>query len=749
MVLLVAGLLRKRKGLLSIVALATIRTILLLLIFSSFSKTQDTRPIFLADSSLSMPDNKEILELDPVRFAIKQPKTDLLTPLGMYCRNGREVILYSDLHDNVNSEADILEGITDCQLKLVYPQKDDDVAELSLTSIRGPQFVKDPQIELQVLASDGANVALYHNGELIANGQERVFAINLTKEQNFFAALEYQGIKRTADSLLSLNKSSQHSTTFIKAKKVLLLKEQGFDYVEEILKRLNYSYTEKIEEEDPAFVIVNNQKLSLKQQDFIFALAKKDVPILFLAGEYGKTYRAFNPILPVTIKEQKGKPKRLTLALMLIMDKSQSMRMQDRLNYAKVAAKEVVKNLKANDQIGIIGFDSSPFVLQKLERVEIIRNKIADKIDRLFALGATNLLPALDEAIKQLKNSVAGRKHLIILTDGRLSGSSQVFYNTVSVAKEAGITTSTVIVGATSEGIALQKMANLGGGRYYEAQSSRNLPSIFIEDVFVHKQEPKDQPLIVSHHRDSELKYQFPVLKNITQAEFKSGARNELVAYEIGETKPLFSHKNNVGVFLAGLNPRYAEMWLKWDKVVPLWRDILAIFLDSKKRIDDFEFRYLTADKAFLEIITRKKYANLTAKFRYVEEESMEATGEEIQRVARSTAPGRYLFELNIADGLINTEISGDGNEFVPFYFKHQRTKVKSSFENEPGINYALAEKILAKPGNREAKITDFSNISIRSSGNLNHLIILGLLFLDLIISANVQRFFKKFAGKG
>ena len=75
-------------------------------------------------------------------------------------------------------------------------------------------------------------------------------------------------------------------------------------------------------------------------------------------------------LLPVDPLPPQAKQKRLTVAVELIIDKSNSMRDNSKLEFSKEAAREVVRNLKDEDFIGVIGFDSSPFEVVRLLRLE-------------------------------------------------------------------------------------------------------------------------------------------------------------------------------------------------------------------------------------------------------------------------------------------------------------------------------------------------------------------------------------------
>ena len=90
------------------------------------------------------------------------------------------------------------------------------------------------------------------------------------------------------------------------------------------------------------------------------------------------------PVMPVTMKPPQHKEKKR--ALVLIIDKSGSMGRNDKLTYAKAAAETVTRSLKDNDLIGVIGFDSQPFVVIPLQSVG--QSRAVFQSDDRSALGA-------------------------------------------------------------------------------------------------------------------------------------------------------------------------------------------------------------------------------------------------------------------------------------------------------------------------------------------------------------------------
>ena len=91
---------------------------------------------------------------------------------------------------------------------------------------------------------------------------------------------------------------------------------------------------------------------------------------------------------------------------------------EQRLLFALAGVRGVARNLKDSDLFGVIGFDKDPFPVIPLSYMGKIRHEVEAQIDRLRAAGGTYLLPALEEAKRQLERQHATRKHVVILTDG-------------------------------------------------------------------------------------------------------------------------------------------------------------------------------------------------------------------------------------------------------------------------------------------------------------------------------------------
>ena len=290
--------------------------------------------------------------------------------------------------------------------------------------------------------------------------------------------------------------------------------------------------------------------------------------------------------MPVIMKPpQRHERKR---ALVLIIDKSGSMGRNDKLEYAKAAARTVTKTLSDNDLIGVIGFDSQPFVVIPLESVGQSRPYFSELIDRLKARGTTFLLPALEEAERTLAQSGAAIKHVVILTDGETGGTAAMYYDLVSsMHRDGGVTISTIAIGREANLGLLESISKYGGGGFYQTDSAANLPQLFLEDV---RQRGGDTTMVekdfvpYSVSPDPVLKdlagRQLPALTGFVATDLKPGATLSVFVNSAGVRAPVVaSWKFGAGKGLAvttDASGRWSSRWVENGVFGPLWDKLVA-----------------------------------------------------------------------------------------------------------------------------------------------------------------------------
>jgi Mg-chelatase subunit ChlD len=111
-----------------------------------------------------------------------------------------------------------------------------------------------------------------------------------------------------------------------------------------------------------------------------------------------------------------GKRKRRELDLVLLIDRSHSMRGR-KLELAKTAALATLDLLEPQHRLAVVAFDSRAHDVVPLAEVAGKR-RAEDLISSMTASGQTNIYYALVEAQRILADSTAGTKHIILLSDG-------------------------------------------------------------------------------------------------------------------------------------------------------------------------------------------------------------------------------------------------------------------------------------------------------------------------------------------
>ena len=452
--------------------------------------------------------------------------------------------------------------------------------------------------------------------------------------------------------------------------KVLLLngRSGGGRYLEEIFKRLGFEVTSRTADSPPAptgyqVVVFNNAEREKFSTSYLASIERHVAAgngflmlgdeASFAPGSYRRT--PIENILPVEPREPKREEK--NRAVVLVIDKSGSMREQNKMLYALEAAKVLVRQLKDNDLLGVVAFDVSPFIVVPMESVGRLRSTFNSQIDRLRPGGQTYIYPALLEAKRQLERQNAAIKHVILLSDGETRGSQSELIDLVSVMKnEMKITVSGIAVGAEADIRLMKRVSQYGGGLFHYTLDPSTLPQIVLQQI---QDKPTDEPprerdFTPLQERGSQLLSSFPTrsyptIRGYMETDLKRGAHLDLMIPRDDRKAPLLAswqYERGKSIALTtDLEGRWSRNWIQWNELQNFLGKILDWLRPSEEPIPLHEARVsLSASQPVLELFAYEE-ASADSQFRF----SVIGKSGRSEGTLRKLAPGHYQAELPIS----------------------------------------------------------------------------------------------------
>lgn len=281
------------------------------------------------------------------------------------------------------------------------------------------------------------------------------------------------------------------------------------------------------------------------------------------------------------------------------------------------------------------------------------------RIATLYAAGKTNLYPALDEARRGLVNTPAGRKHVIVLTDGQIPDAGPQYLQIVQQMRMRGITVSTVMMGIDAETSLLRSMAQYGGGSFYQTGDASALPRIFLSDVQVSTREDtmkETKEYAVRRRTDRSAEafsvslQQYPPLDGYVSTKPRSSDYVELLVTGGGKAEPLLATRSIGGgrtvAVTTDMTGRWSSQWISWASFRRFWEELLFPEVKSgegRESADepDYDLRwFFDGAELVLDTVLYEERAVLT------ELSLTENSGEVKSFVPKQVAEGRYQVRL-------------------------------------------------------------------------------------------------------
>ena len=371
-------------------------------------------------------------------------------------------------------------------------------------------------------------------------------------------------------------------------------------------------------------------------------------------------------LLPVRFpKTERKEP--APLAVVYVIDRSDSMGRSAKFEIALTAVAESVAMLEPQSRVGVVTFSDLPewaVPMTTASEVDAIRARLAE----LTVHGGTSLYPAIQSGYEALIAEEAKLKHMIVLTDGRsvttLRRDGEVVHN---VARRS-FTLSAVAIGRESDTEELEAVARIGQGRFYYTDDFASIPEIFLEETMTVVRTNKIEQRIAVHAVDDSRFLEgieteaIPDLDGYVRSRQKTTSELAL-ATEHGEPL-LVSWRHGRGVvtlFTSDFGGEWSTLWGEWKQRSALWHAVV------RETISPLPVPEVSLTGAVVEDELRLDYSILDALKNprnnlLVEGEVTGPDGEATVVLLDPSGPGRYSVSVPLSGpGGYNASVAASG----------------------------------------------------------------------------------------
>jgi uncharacterized membrane protein len=656
----------------------------------------------------------------------------------------RDVFLFTDGWETEGSVEQLLPAIAASRLKIfpLIPTEQAKIDNIAVTKLVIPNQGKSAEsVNLRVVLenqsgreADGT-LLVTRNGQTLKSDPVKlkpgshIYSFETTLPDTPVTSYQATFTPRRAESDINPRDNQASAWVAVETKaKVLLLNGQtgGGRYLEEILKRQGFEVTSRTGDNLPSpagygIVIFNNVERDRFSSSYLTAIERHVAQgngflmlgseASFAPGRYRNT--SIEALLPVEPKDPKREEK--NRAVVLVIDKSGSMREENRILYAQEAAKAVARQLKDNDLLGVVGFDSSPFVVIPMEPVARLRGSLEAQINRLKPGGQTYFYPALLEAKRQIERANTARRHVILLSDGETRGTQGELVDLVGVMKnEMKVTVSAVAIGAEADVRIMKRISQYGGGLFHHTIDPTSLPQIVLQQLQESpREEPKAETFTPVQERGSELLAGFsvrsyPNLLGYMETELKRGARPDLTLPTEDRRAPLMASwrygKGKSVALTTDLEGRWSKNWIQWSALQSLWNKVFDWLRPADERdvIPVHEARVgLSANQPVLDLFVYEE-TGANSQFRF----SVNGRGIKTDGVLKRLASGHYQTVLPVsAPGDYRIEIAEESRGRRIAY---------------PPVGYSLPYELNSEVPRPEFNLKLLTTLAQNSGGEVN-----------------------------
>ncbi|MCM3638028.1 VWA domain-containing protein [Sporosarcina luteola] len=393
-------------------------------------------------------------------------------------------------------------------------------------------------------------------------------------------------------------------------------------------------------------------------------------------------------LLPVEM-EVKGKEQLPSLGLVIAMDRSGSMS-GSKIVIAREAAARAVELLRNDDTFGFTAFDHELWEVIPVGPL-LDKQEAMDQILSIPAAGGTDIFPSVAKAYEDLSDLKLQRKHIILLTDGQ-SSMPPDYEDIIAEGKKTNVTLSTVSIGTDADSVLLEELAELGGGRFYNAVDESTVPAILTRETsMLTRTYIEDDPFYVSLSNVPEWTSIFaegvPQMNAYIATTPKGTAT--IVAESPKEDPVIAEWMYGLGrtvAFTSDSTGKWSGDLARWEGYSGFWNTAVARLMPSYEEVPYL----ITHDRGGTYTIT-----DSSRKSAFLDVVIVDEQGEEVPFQSEPLAPGKVKVTLDAEPGLVFFGISDDKGGLF-----QAGVSVPYSAEYKPSEpNIALLEKIADRTG--------------------------------------------------
>ncbi len=246
-------------------------------------------------------------------------------------------------------------------------------------------------------------------------------------------------------------------------------------------------------------VILNNVPAHEVPTDFLKALdffvREQGGGLMMAGGEHsfgsgGYFNSPIDALLPVSM-ELKSEHRKLSVALAIVMDRSGSMAVgvaggKTKMDLANSGAADAINLLGPMDQVAVLAVDSEPITVVPLTLIGDKKDDLTRRVLKVqSAGGGIFVYEGLKAAWKQLKESPAGTRHLILFSDAQDTEQPGAYQKLIREMTDNGCTISVIGLGHDTDPDAalLEDIARRGNGRVFFSAEPMDIPKIFAQET--------------------------------------------------------------------------------------------------------------------------------------------------------------------------------------------------------------------------------------------------------------------------